>query len=204
MRVTSWELFEESRMPSRDVPGRIRSKLPAAVVLFLIAAAAGCDSEPRAPALLDTPVYHNRQEGFRFLVPEGWTQNANANLPPGELEGEAFLVRYRMRTPEMGASLQILCLDDSGQSDLAEHHAGPSFRVNRWEPVEPGESLEIGGKPAERFAYQAVISGRQMTKEVTCFRRGKRVYSFVGLFFSTDDKAREQIRRAVGSVIWER
>jgi len=42
-----------------------------------------------------------------------------------------------------------------------------------------------------------------MTKEVVCFRRNNRVYSFVGLFWSNDDKAREQIRRALRSTIWE-
>jgi hypothetical protein len=152
---------------------------------------------------MDTPVFHDKQEGFRFLVPEGWTQNARANLPKGELEGESFLVRYRMKTPEMGSSLQIICFQDSGQSDLEQHHAGPSFRVQSWEVASPAESIDVNGQPAERFIYQAVIDGRKMTKEVVCFRQGNRVYSFVGLFFAKDDKAREQIRRAVGSVIWE-
>jgi hypothetical protein len=171
---------------------------------LLIATVIGCDSGPRAPALMDTPVFQDKQEGFRFLVPEGWTQNARANLPPGELEGESFLVRYRMKTPEMGSTLQIICFEDSGESDLSKHHAGPSFRVRNWTAVAPGESMEVNGKPAERLTYEAVIDGRKMTKEVVCFRKGNRVYSFVGLFFSSDDKAREQIRRAVGSVIWDK
>jgi hypothetical protein len=38
---------------------------------------------------------------------------------------------------------------------------------------------------------------------VVCFRRHGRIYSFVGLFWSSDDKAREQIRRAIESTIWE-
>jgi hypothetical protein len=163
----------------------------------------GCDATPRAPALFDAPVFLDRQEGFRFLVPEGWTQSARANLPPGRLEGESFLVRYRMKTPEMGSTLQIICFDDSGGTDLAEYHTGPSFRVRRWEAAEPVESIDVNGKQAERFVHRAVIDGREMTKETVSFRKGDRVYSFVGLFFSSDDKAREQIRSAVGSVIWE-
>ncbi len=180
-----------------------RRSMPVAGLLFLLAVVLSCDSAPRAPALMDTPVFHDRQEGFRFLVPDGWTQNARANLPPGRLEGESFLVRYRMKTPEMGAMLQIICFDDSGQTDLAEYHAGPSFRVRRWEAEGPGESIDVNGKQAERFVHQAVIDGRRMTKETVCFRKGNRIYNFVGLFFSNDDKAREQIRRAVGSVIWQ-
>jgi hypothetical protein len=174
------------------------------VVLLLIAVClSGCDSRPSAPALSDAPVYQNKQEGFRFLVPEGWTQNASSILPPGPLEGEAFLVRYRMKTPELGATLQILCGEDSDGLDLREHHSGPAFRVERWEPTEPGEMIDVNGTEAERHVYTAVINGKRMTKEVACFRHGGRVYSFVGLFSETDDKAREQIRRAVGSVIWD-
>lgn len=190
-------------MPSIYVRPEFRKAILTAGLLLSIAVTTGCDSGPRAPALLDTPVFQDKQEGFRFLVPEGWTQNARANLPPGQLEGESFLVRYRMKTPEMGAALQIICFEDSGQTDLAEHHAGPSFRVRHWNALSPGESIDVNGKPAERFVHQAVIDGRKMTKETVCFRKGNRVYSFVGLFFSSDDKAREQIRRAVGSVIWD-
>ena len=43
-----------------------------------------------------------------------------------------------------------------------------------------------------------------MTKEVVCFHQQGRLYSFAGLFWSTDDKGRQQIRRAVESTIWDR
>jgi hypothetical protein len=39
---------------------------------------------------------------------------------------------------------------------------------------------------------------------VVCFRKNGRVYSLVGLFWSTDDKGRQQIRRAAESTIWDR
>jgi hypothetical protein len=191
-------------MPIRQSPRKSTDKTVGRVLLLLLViGSTGCDSQPSAPALEDSPVYHNKQEGFRFLVPEGWTQNASALLPPGQLEGENFLVRYRMKTPEQGATLQILCFDDSDGADLREHHAGPSFRVQRWKPDQPGETIDVNGVKAERHAYTAVMDGRRMMKEVVCFRRGNRVYSFVALFYATDDKAREQVRRAVASVIWE-
>ena len=191
-------------MPTGQLPRRSNGTATGCVLLLLSAVwVSGCESRPSAPALRDTPVYQNKQEGFRFLVPEGWTQSASAILPPGQLEGETFLVRYRMKTPEQGASLQVLCFEDSGDCDLREHHSGPAFRVQHWEPTDVGETIDVNGTKAERHIYSAVIDGKRMTKEVACFRRGSRVYSFVGLFYSTDDKAREQIRRAVGSVIWD-
>ncbi|MCH5373203.1 MAG: hypothetical protein JJ992_04460 [Planctomycetes bacterium] len=181
---------------------------PAAVWLVWwigVAILGGCDSRPRAPVLRTSPVYRNPDEGFRFLVPDGWIQQANSVLPRGKLEGETFLVRYRLRSPEPGATLQIVCFDPSLTDDLAKHHAGPSYRVERWKPAEESaeETIQINGVPAERFVYTAMTSGRSMTKEVVCFRKNERMYCFVGLFWSSDDKAREQIRRAVDSTIWE-
>ena len=191
-------------MPTGQRPRRSKGTAAGCAVLLLFAICVlGCDSRPSAPALRDAPVYQSKQEGFRFLVPEGWTQNASSILPPGQLERETFLVRYRMKTPEQGAALQILCFDDSGDADLREHHSGPAFRVRHWEPAEAGETIDVNGTKAERHIYSAMMDGKRMTKEVVCFRRGGRVYSFVALFYSTDDKAREQVRRAVGSVIWE-
>jgi len=165
----------------------------------------GCDSRPSAPLLRTSPVYRSPHEGFRFLVPEGWIQQASSILPPGELEGETFLVRYRLRTPEQGAMLQVVCCDQSLTDDLREHHAGPSYRVERWKAAaeDQGETIRINEVPAERYTYTATVNGRSMSKEVVCFQRNQRIYSFVGLFWSSDDKAREQIRRAVESTIWE-
>ena len=164
----------------------------------------GCESRPQAPILRDAPVYRNAAEGLRFLVPDGWIQTASTLLPGGQLEGQAFLVRYRINTPEPGAMLQIECAPDGPDVDLAEHHAAPSYRVERWTASGPSQSLTIGGAEAVRLIYAGEVAGRKMTKEVVCFRRHGRIYSFVGLFWATDDKAREQIRRAVESTIWDR
>jgi hypothetical protein len=171
---------------------------------WLAVVLAGCDRRPQAPVLRDSAIYRNDAEGLRFLVPEGWIQTASSLLPQGPLPGDAFLVRYRINTPEPGAMLQVECMPDRPDKDLVQHHAGPSYRVRRWTPVGPAEELVIGGAAAQRLIYTAEMDRRQLTKEVVCFRRGGRIYSFAGLFWSTDDKAREQIRRAVESTIWER
>jgi hypothetical protein len=153
--------------------------------------------------LRDSPVYRNAAEGIRFLVPDGWIQTASSSLPEGALKDDSFLVRYRINTPEPGATLQIECTPDRPEVDLLQHHAGPSYRVEKWTSSQPPEELEIGGAPAQRLVYAADVDRRKLTKEVVCFRRHGRIYSFVGLFWSSDDKAREQIRRAIESTIWE-
>ncbi|MFG0335191.1 MAG: hypothetical protein ACF8TS_17680 [Maioricimonas sp. JB049] len=172
-------------------------------LLLTLVVATGCESKPSAPVLSDAPVYQNDQAGFRFRVPDGWLQTASTYLPPGELESERFVVRYQMRSPEQGANLQVLAINDAPGLDLAEHHAGPSFRVARWKPQTEPEALEIGGADGVRLVYSGQVDKREMTKEIVAFRRDDgRVYSFVGLFWSTDEKARQQIRRAVESIVW--
>ena len=185
------------------VPRRTAPTSAAVTVLCLALGLSGCESRPQAPVLRDSPVYRNSAEGLRFLVPEGWIQTASTLLPAGPLTGEAFLVRYRINTPEPGAMLQVECAPDRPEVDLVQHHAAASYRVERWTAGEKPQSLTIGGAAAQRLFYSGEVAGRAMTKEVVCFRRNGRLYSFVGLFWSTDDKAREQIRRAVESTIWD-
>src|SRR2546423_15656230 len=67
----------------------------------------GCDSKPRAPALMDDPVYQNDREGFRFLVPDGWKQHARAEVPPGKSEKERLLVQYRRPAEGGEATLEV-------------------------------------------------------------------------------------------------
>jgi hypothetical protein len=163
----------------------------------------GCDSGPEAPELRDAPVYENAKEGFRFMVPDGWTQTASSILPAGDLEGDAFLARYRVKSPEAGSTLQIECFQENEPVDLQEYHSGPSYRVNRWKLKGEPETVTLGGREAQRMMFEATMDGREISKEVVCFRKGNRVYSFVGLFSSTDEKARQQIQRAVASVSWD-
>ncbi len=181
---------------------RLKSRVTLGLCLLLLSLH-GCQRVPQAPELHDSPVYQNDQEGFRFLVPEGWTQTASTMLPPGNLDGENFLVRYRVSSPEEGSLLQVLCFQEEEPTNLAEHHAEPSFGVQQWRTVEPPQAVDINGTPGEQFRLRGQSGGRDMTKDVVSFRKGDRVYSFVGLYFATDEKAQQQIRRAIDSVIWE-
>lgn len=172
--------------------------------LILILLIASCSRGPVAPELRDSPVYRNSQEGFRFLVPDTWTQSASANLPVGNLETELFLVRYNVRSPESNAQVQVLCYQDlSGQDDLVKHHQLPSFGIQQWTLKDGPSKQAVGGSEGTWLYLTGRTQGREMGKEVLCFRRGDRVYSFVGIFWTTDDKARQSMHRAFQSVIWE-
>ncbi len=172
--------------------------------LVAILALAGCSRGPVAPELRDSPVYRNSQEGIRFLVPDTWTQSASANLPSGDLETELFLVRYNVRSPETNAQVQVLCYQDrSGSADLVKHQQLPAFGIQQWTLKEGPQKETISGQEGTWLYLTGKIKGREMGKEVLCFRKGDRVYSFVGTFWTTDDKARQSMHRAFQSVIWE-
>lgn len=181
-------------------------RFPAIIVGSLVLLAAllpGCDSRPSAPTLRDAPVYRSATEGFRFRVPDGWTQTANSALPPGELPKEIFLARYRVQSPEGGASLQVLGRNDLPAEALPEHFQQPAFGVPSWKVVEPLQTLTVNGEPAERLVLSGVMRGKTMMQHVTCFHRRGRLYAFVGLYWQTDPTVRQQVERAVESVIWD-
>lgn len=186
-----------NKHPAHDIS--IGARWLLASVLLMVA---GCSRSPSAPALGDAPVYQNNREGFRFLVPENWTQVASGVLPRGELEGEVLLVKYRMRTAGKGALLEVLCFDAKQYPDVQKYHAEPSHGSKDWKLGEPSQSLDINGTKADRLIYTTQMQGQQMVKEIVAFRRQERVYSFIGLFWASDNKAREQLRRAVDSIIW--
>lgn len=183
----------------RVLPNTAQLRIALSVSLLLVAA---CDSTPRAPELVDSPVYQNKAEGFRFRVPEGWTQSASSNLPPGDFEGENFLVRYLVQSPAGGSTLQVLCFVDNDETNLEEHYRSPSFGVEKWTVTSPTTPVKIGDTSAERITYQGPLRGKPMHKDVLCVRRGNRVYAFVGLYSEGDDKARQAIQRALDSLTW--
>lgn len=187
--------------PGRSRDRRIamyhRSLFPTAALLLMLG---GCSSEPQAPALSDGPVYFNDSAGFRFLVPEGWKQVANSQLPES-LEAEFLLVRYRLTTSPRGAVFETLCLPALPDAEVAAHHAGPSHGARAWRPlsVEPGKPAP----PANTQRFAATIGNEPLIKEVSSVTRGGRVFSFLGIYSDSDAAAREEIRRAVASLQWQ-
>ncbi|MFV0445462.1 MAG: hypothetical protein ACK5Q5_17930 [Planctomycetaceae bacterium] len=153
--------------------------------------------------LRDSPVYQSTTEGFRFRVPEGWSQTANSALPPGDLPRDIFLARYTVQSQEGGASLQILARNDVSTGELTTYSQQPAFGIDDWKVIEPLTTIEIAGESADRLMLSGKLQGKTMHKHVTAFHRHGRLYAFVGLYWETDKTVRQQIERAVDSLVWE-
>ena len=152
---------------------------------------------------MDDPVYQNDREGFRFLVPDGWKQHGRADLPSGKVEKERMLVQYRRRAEGGEATFEVTLADLDATTDLAAYVAGASFGVEKWRRIAPVETLDVKGQSAVRVTLSGRLGSAEIQKEVTVFRRGERVYFFTGMFNAKDATSREQVRKAVDSIIWK-
>ena len=167
-------------------------------------AVSGCgDGTPKAPLLHDGPVYQNKSAGFRFLVPQGWNQSASAQVPPA-LDREFLVVQYRLKTTQQGALFEVLCFEPGASFELPKYHRGPSHGVTQWSDDGETRVDQIGGETAVRQRVKGVIGGRTLVKEIASFVRGKRTYSFIGVFGDGDRDGAEEINRAINSLIWSR
>ena len=167
-------------------------------VLLVAVLLAGCSGRPRAPALDNESVYQNSQEGFRFVVPQGWAQSVKANLPPGPLKDEKLLVRYIGHSDTAQGTLEVAGVDLPESTNLAEYLAGPSHSTKSWKSA--GGPEPAANSSATRFLFR----GDGMMKEVVAFRRGERVYLFYSLYAAKDAKTREALRQAIDSIIWDK
>jgi hypothetical protein len=177
------------------------SRAAAAVLLATLLFCCGCRPKPKAPALIDEPVFQS-DEGFRFLVPEDWIMTARANVPPGPAEKERTLVQYRRVSAEGNATLEISLIDLPEDADLAEYLSGPSYAVRHWNSLGKAESIEAGGASGKRFRFNGQANGSELSKEVTAFRRDGRVYFFTVLYPPKDAAAAEQARRSISGLVW--
>ena len=181
----------------------MRPSIRVPLLLLLLTACGGCESNPQAPVLRNSPVYQSETEGFRFRVPDGWSQTANSSLPSGDVPRDIFLARYSLETSEGGASLQVLGRNDVPSEQLVEHLSQPAFGVERWELLEPPTEIDVGSVPAERLVLKGLLQGKPLIKHATCFHRNGRLYTFLGMYSQTDQNARQQIERALDSLLWE-
>lgn len=177
-------------------------RLCTAALLVCALAMAGCSRRPRAPLLQDEPVYHNSREGIRFLKPEGWIQHAKADVPAGRTSEEHLLVDYIHWHGDMPALLELSLVDLPESTNLGAHAAQASFGAIFWKLVSGPEQVEAGGMSGKRYVLTSQEK-RDRIKEVVAFRRGERVYFFIGVFMTADEAARDQIRQAMKSIVWE-
>lgn len=192
------------KLPSPALPcgsaNRSRRWLILAMASLLLA---GCGGGPQAPSLRNGPVYHNRSAGFRFLVPQGWNQSANAVLPDGTLERDFKLVQYQLTTSPQGGMFEVVCYERDRDPEPIAYHSGPSYGVAAWTPLDKPTEAKIGGKPAQRYRFSAQSGGVEMIKDVWSYEQGSRVIAFIGLYGKPDEAAAEEVRRATDSVVWD-
>jgi len=177
------------------------SKTAAAALLAAMLFCWGCRPKPKAPALIDEPVYQS-DEGFRFLVPQGWIMTAKGNVPPGPVEKETILVQYRLHSGASSATLEISLMDLPEDAALADYLSRPSYSVRRWSLLGKAESIEAGGVSGKRFRFKGKADSFELIKEVTVFRRGGRDYFFIVLHSPKDTAAPEQARRSINRLVW--
>jgi hypothetical protein len=175
----------------------------AALLVASLLATVGCTSRPRAPALRDGPVYQNSQEGIRFSVPEGWTQDGQAQTPPGRLAQEVMLVEYKLLNAEQPAVLRVTLIDLPESTDIETYLRRALPSSEGWRQAEPPEAIEGQGKPGMRLVFTQDQGKERTTREITALRRRERVYFVTGIFGSSDTNTGQQIRRAVSSIEWK-
>jgi hypothetical protein len=174
-------------------------KLVWPVLALVLVTAVGCSPQPRAPALQDEPVYHNSQEGFRFVVPTFWSMRCRGEFPPGPMPEERLLVQYDRGTAEKPASLELTMMDVEPGKDL-EACLRERGVEGGWKLANPVEQFQVEGLSAARVVFVRHAGRESSHKEIVAIRRGRRVYFFTGLFGASDNHAREQIRKAVASL----
>jgi hypothetical protein len=196
-------LREQIRRPG---PGRSRAiallvVLLAVLAVIVVVNLANRETRPRAPALTRELIYQNKQEGFRFLPPEGWAIRARAEVPSGRLTEERLLAEYKLHSADQPGSLEVSMADlPAGPTAdcLSSTMTGPA----PWQLLSGPETMEINSLPASRAIFASPSGSDKLLREVVAIRRGERVYFFVGLYLAKDARCREQIRQAVASVTW--
>jgi len=154
--------------------------------------------------LSDDPVYQNNREGFRFLAPEGWSQNSRSDVPAGKVTKERPLVSYQRPAGSKSATLRVSLADLADSIDLAAFLAEPSFAVEKWELTGPEEETEAGQAHGIRYCYRGFMEKQEMAKEVVAVRRGERVYFFTALYPPEDTEVRDELRKVVASIKWKK
>jgi hypothetical protein len=164
---------------------------------------AGCNARPRPPALQQNEAFfHDQREGLRFTPPAGWIQHGRAKPPREDGTHEFLLVKYKRLSEPKAAFLEVWVKDLPATADLSAY-MDERLPARTWRRSSRSETVEVGRLPAIREAFSGYYDKDRFVKEVVAVRRGERVYFFTGIFPTSDDQARDQVRQAVESTVWE-
>lgn len=167
--------------------------------IFLVLLALGCGAKPRAPELQDDDSYTSTREGIAFRLPQGWMQQAKAEVPPGKLKGERLLVEYR--NPSSRAGFRLTVCDLSAVENL-ERYLARAFDGLEWHLEGTPELVEVGTIQGRRCVLSARSGGTEMRREVTAVRRDARMYFFTATCSARDRTSLAEIRAVIKGVRW--
>jgi hypothetical protein len=173
--------------------------------VLLLAALAGCDSRPRAPALTTEAVYSNSDSGLTFVAPEGWVLYAKVNLPADhKLDRPQRLVAYQVGGGDRKGSFDLYALDIPEGQGLLEYLAGPKMAIGaeKWVTKGPPAEETINGVKATRH-IQVSPGKADRRRDLIEFRRPDRTYVFTTTYKASDTQTREQVQRAIQSATWK-
>lgn len=173
--------------------------LPAVAAVALVA---GCGEGPHAPPLVREPTYRNARTGLTLTPPAGWLMQSRAEPPPGPLPRPKVLVSY-MSPKGDRAMLEVEVANPVPDADLEKFLADNPIGGQKWGVKEKRTAATAGGQPAVRLAFSHPGQKGEIVREVTVVQRADLTVFFVATCYGSDQAARDAVRRAVDTVIWE-
>lgn len=159
----------------------------------------------------DGPLFTDEQISLQFRPPPKWGMQARSTESPTTHKQERMVVKYKrlIRGPRV-AWLRVSIGDINENSTPAELLRSRKPREANWtvtKDVEDG--LTVGGRPAARITFGGLMNpdtsgSRQCSTEMVAVHCGKHAIYFAGTFMSNDEQARNEIRAAVESAVFER
>jgi len=128
---------------------------------------------------------------------------ARSDINAGKVDKERLLVDYQRKPGKKAASFQASFADLPPTTDLAQYLTAPAYGAEKWVVMGAPDEIEVGGRNGLRYMLTARVGKESTSREVVSVWRGERVYFFSGLFAPDDTEVRDEIRRAVASVIWK-
>ena len=162
---------------------------------ILVTAFTGCNSRPGEPE------FRAEREGLRFVPPQGWSERARGDAASCGQKHDRLLVQYKRLQAGAPAWLRVTVADmpPSRPLDVCLAERAPG----NWKRESEVEKIQVGGLPAVRASFVGRWHDRDLRCELVAVRRGSEVYWFSGTWPVNDVAARDQVRDAVGSAVWD-
>jgi hypothetical protein len=122
---------------------------------------------------------------------------------PGRAEEERLLVEYRLLRSDNPAVLRVLVIDLPASYEMVSYLLSAPSGQSPWE-MKSQVDVKINDANGTRYTMDHGRGKDQEIREVLVMRRRSRDYLFTGMYAASDTKARDQIRRALESLTWQK